>query len=261
MREKLNAGVLQFDVQKGNIKANLETIEHGIEALSENRIRLAVLPEMFSCSFDNNHLPDHAQNTDEILKRLSAVAKKHEMAIAGSLPVAKNNHIYNTMVFIDRDGRVRGAYEKLHLFRLTREDRFYTAGSRICVMDTSLGRVGMMICYDLRFPEQARAMAVDNAELMLVSAQWPKTRVRHWKALLTARAIENQCYVIAANRIGREDELVFPGCSMIIDPWGNTAVQCDEHQVMAWGEIDMAKIGQARKTIPCMDDRRPDIYG
>lgn len=261
MMRQFNAGVIQFDVQKGDIQKNFETIEHQIKILSKDNVKLAVLPEMFTCSFDNQNLKDHAQQTDQILSRLSALAKKEQIAISGSLPVQKDKQIFNTMVFIDTDGDQKGSYEKLHLFRLTKEDEFYAAGSAVGVADTSLGKIGMMICYDLRFPELARSMVLEDIQLLLVSAQWPAARVHHWQTLLTARAIENQLYVIGTNRIGSEDELVFSGASMIVDPWGRTIVQGDSDQIAFWGEINMEKIGEARATIPCMTDRRDDIYG
>lgn len=255
------AGVVQFDIIKGQIDANMEVVMANLDHLVSRGVSLAVLPEMFSCGFDNNRLKDHACQTGPILDRLSGFARVHGMAIAGSLPELENGIVYNTLYFMDTDGSVKGCYRKLHLFRLTDEHLFYGAGDKAVILDTSFGRVGLMICYDLRFPELARHLFLAGAKMVIVSAQWPKRRQHHWCHLTVARAIENQLFMVCSNRIGTDENRVFPGMSMVVDPWGEILADAGETDQTAAATIEMEKVTRARQLIPCITDRRSDIYG
>ena len=152
MNKLFKAGVVQFDVECGRIEANLEKISGYLETLASEKVSLVVLPEMFSCSFDNENLKGHSKSTQKIIEKLSYFALDYRMAIAGTLPEQEEGLIFNTMVFIDTDGKIKGKYRKLHLFRLTGEHLYYTAGNKIVTVDSTLGRIGLMTCYDLRFP-------------------------------------------------------------------------------------------------------------
>jgi predicted amidohydrolase len=255
------AGVVQFDILKGRTEANMKVVLENLDRLASQGVRMAVLPEMFSCGFDNNRLKDHARQTGPILDRLSRFARAHGMAIAGSLPDLENGIVYNTLYFVDTDGSVRGCYRKLHLFRLTDEHLFCGAGDKVVTVDTSFGRVGLMICYDLRFPELARHFFLADAKLVIVSAQWPKPRQHHWRHLAVARAIENQLFMVCANRTGIDENLVFPGMSMVVDPWGEILAEAGETDQTAAAAIAMEQVTRARQLIPCFTDRRSDIYG
>ena len=254
-------GIVQFDVQKGQIQFNIETVFRHLEDLASRHVQLAVLPEMFSCSFDNEHLARHAKQTNAIVKQLCLFAGRHQMAVAGSLPVADTAGIFNTMFFIDTDGRVKGEYRKIHLFRLTDEHLYYTPGNRIVRVDSSFGRIGLMICYDLRFPELARSLCLADAGILLISAQWPDARQAQWEALIQARCIENQLFMVAANRTGEEDGLNFQGGSMICGPTGDVLARAHADQCVSMADIRMVDAHDIRATIPCLGDRREDIYG
>jgi omega-amidase len=258
---QFKTGIVQFDVQKGQTQANIDTVLAYMDALADNGVCLAVLPEMFSCSFDNAHLAEHIQMSPIVLEKLSAKAGQRKIAVAGSLPMLTKGGICNTMVFIDTNGQIKGRYEKLHLFKLTREDQYYTPGSRMGVADTSLGRVGLMICYDLRFPELSRSLALEDVNMLIISAQWPTPRKNHWQALLIARAIENQLYVVGTNRTGQEDGVPFPGYSLVIDPSGNVLNTPEKKAGIGWGDIDLDTVPAVRSAIPCFSDRRSDVYG
>ncbi len=257
----MNTAVIQFDVKKGQIQANMDIVFKCLKSLLASNVRLAVLPEMFSCSFDNESLKVHARQTDHIVDQLARFAKKNKMAIAGTLPEKNGEHIHNTMFFIDIDGKVKGRYRKLHLFRLTNEHHYYTPGEKTVVIDTSLGRIGLMTCYDLRFPELARSLYLQGARIIVLSAQWPSPRKEHLKTLTKARAIENQLFMVCSNRTGTEDDLSFPGMSMIVDPLGNILADAKDVAGSAFATIETEKVAQFRTLIPCMTDRRADIYG
>jgi omega-amidase len=260
-KKKFQGGVVQFDIINGQIETNMDRVFENLEFLASQGVRLAVLPEMFSCGFDNACLKDHVVHTGPILDRLSRFAREQGMAVAGSLPEREEGRIYNTQYFIDTDGRVKGKYRKLHLFRLTDEHLFYGAGNKMMTLDTTLGRIGLMICYDLRFPELGRNLFLAGADMVIVSAQWPEPRQHHWRQLAVARAIENQLYMVCANRTGRDDALKFPGMSMVVDPLGEIVADAGAIDEIAVATIEMERVSRARLLIPCLTDRRSDVYG
>jgi omega-amidase len=259
--EKFRAGVAQFDIVNGDIEANVATAMGHLGVLAGQGVDLAVLPEMFSTGFDNGQIKSLAARTPKTLARFADFARDRNMAVAGSFPEADKDDVYNTLYFIDRDGLVKAAYRKLHLFRLTDEHRYYTPGDQIVAVETSLGPMGLMICYDLRFPELARQLAFSGARTLIVSAQWPSARAEHWTTLIRARAIENQVYVIASNRTGNDGDLAFPGLSAVIDPLGTAAADAGSVSGTAAAGIDPGQVDMVRKQIPVMTDRREDIYG
>lgn len=255
------AGVIQFDIMAGDIDRNMASAMTFLRGLADQGADLAVLPELFSCGFDNEKIQGHACRTNDILEQLSEFADIHAMAIVGTFPQAETGQVFNTQYFIDRDGKIKGAYQKVHLFRPTLEHEFYTAGNRSLVLDTSFGPVGLMICYDLRFPELARRLFLDGAKMFILSAQWPSPRKTHWQILARARAIENQVYCICANRTGVDENLEFPGLSAIIDPMGQVLAEAGSDPGVLLADIDMAQVDQARNLIPIYTDRRKDVYG
>jgi predicted amidohydrolase len=121
-------------------------------------------------------------------------------------------------------------------------------------------RFAGMICYDIRFPEWIRTHTTQGAEALFIVAEWPLPRLEHWRSLLIARAIENQCYVIACNRSGKDPNNVFAGHSMIIDPWGEVIIEAEEGNEIIYGNIDMGKVKEVRKMIPIFADRKPSYY-
>ncbi len=260
-KQPFTAGIVQFDVAKGNLNKNIKMAFKGLEKLSGDGVSLAVLPEMFSCGFDNDNLKIHAQESDKVVEKLSGFAKQHRMIIAGSLPENESGNIFNTMVLIDRDGSIAASYRKTHLFKLTDEHHYYTPGDAITLADTSLGKIGMMICYDLRFPELCRQLAREGAFMVIVAAQWPTPRKEHWEVLNRARAIENQIFIVCTNRTGSDKDLDFPGCSMVIDPTGNILAHAGSNKNAIAAPVDRAVMETAREQIPCMTDRRADLYG
>jgi predicted amidohydrolase len=118
----------------------------------------------------------------------------------------------------------------------------------------------MMICYDIRFPELARTLALGGAKVLFVPAEWPHPRLHHWKTLLTARAIENQMFVVACNRVGRSVDTDFFGHSLVLNPWGETLVEGDETERILQATLELDEVDRVRKTIPIFEDRRPGLY-
>ena len=261
-KTKFKAGAVQFDVKDGDVRGNLSVALGYLGNLADQGACLGVCPEFFLTGFDNENMNRLMPDVKEGIQRLAEFARKRSMAVAGSMPEQKNGRIFNTLYFIDQDGEIRIRYRKLHLFPLTGEDLHYARGDEMVTADTGLGRIGTMICYDLRFPELARRLFLDGARLFVVSAQWPLTRVAHWQALIRARAIENQAWFVCCNRTGTDiNGLVFPGSSMIVDPNGSVLVQGDDKPGIIMADIDMDLVDLVRQTIPVGQDRRGDVYG
>jgi len=255
------AGFVQFDVRLGEPETNLAAATRLIRQLGAEGARLAVLPEMWSCGFDNARLAEHARSTPELLDRIAGLAAAEKMLIAGSLPELLDGRVYNTLYLTGDDGRVLGAYRKVHLFTYNREDRYFAAGNAAVVCDTPLGPLGLMVCYDLRFPELCRTLTLRGAALVLVSAQWPAARIERWDILARARAIENQIYLLGSNRCGSEKGTMFNGHSVLIHPSGAILAQAVDGETAARSAaIDLNELKQVREEMPCLRERVPDAY-
>lgn len=258
--QHFRAGIVQFDVRPGNIESNLSSALKGIDQLKALNAKIALLPEMWSCGFDNKNLSEHAEKTDNIIDELSRTASRYNMIIAGSLPESFGNDIFNTMYLIDGDRGLISTYKKIHLFSHAQEDKYFCAGNRAVVCETSVGPVGLMICYDLRFPELCRTLTLSGALLVLTSAQWPLERSAHWDILLRARAIENQIFMVAANRCGMQNSIEYGGSSLLISPFGEILAKAEDRECIISSEIDLAQLSEFRSKIPCLNERMPDTY-
>ncbi len=259
MKQLLCASI-QFNITLGYIDANLDTATAALQRVAQRGARLAVLPEMWSCGYDYRNLPELAKETPRVLEEIQEECLKLDLVTVGSLPELKDGTIYNTAYVIDK-GEIVGSYRKLHLFSTMREDQFLGAGDRSFVVDTSVGKLGVAICYDLRFPELFRKLALEGAEIICLPAEWPKPRQEHWKTLLRARAIENQLFVIAANCCGVQGKLDFTGLSQLISPLGNVLQIAGEENIELVAKFDFSEMEQYREKIDILNDRRADIYG
>jgi predicted amidohydrolase len=245
-----SAGFLQFDVQFGSVDANLYKVKEGLEQLSPEAPAMIALPEMWATGFDYSNLSTLAGRTQEVLATLAKLANRYGIFLAGSLPEqdAAPNTIYNTMFITGPEGVV-GRYRKQRVFPLIDEDQHLTPGNNPAPIDTPLGRIAGLVCYDLRFPELLRTQTAQGANLVLVSAQWPLVRIDHWRTLLIARAIENQIFVVAANRSGADSVgggIVYGGHSLIVAPDGETLHEAGEGEESAWVAIETSAVDAVR---------------
>ncbi|GFO53024.1 carbon-nitrogen hydrolase [Geomonas sp. Red276] len=259
MEKAIKAGVVQFTIALGDIDANVTKATEALRRLAAQGVELAVLPEMWSCGFAYRELNALAQRTPELVSRLEELSRELSMVIVGSLPEPHGEKVYNTAYVVDR-GRLAGSYRKLHLFSLMGEDRSLDAGDSVLVADTSIGKVGVIICYDLRFPELSRKLALADADLIVVPGEWPKPREEHWYTLLKARAIENQLFVLSANACGVVGKLDFFGRSLIFGPKGEILADAGYACGEAVATLDPAEVTAWRQSITCFRDRRPDCY-
>lgn len=256
----IHAAAIQFNVKQGDVDANLAYVRGALSRAAERGAQLAVLPEMWSSGFSYRNLNELALRTQGIVDELLEISRSLKLVICGSMPEPDGDaKVFNT-VFLADNGRLAGIYRKMHLFSLLGEDRAFAAGDSWLLADTSLGKVGVIICYDLRFPELSRRLALEGARVICVPAQWPKPRQEHWRTLVRARAIENQLFVVACNACGPIGKLDLFGMSMIVDPKGQVLAEAGEEERELVAPLDMRAMADWRAQIPCFNDRRPELY-
>jgi predicted amidohydrolase len=202
------------------------------------------------------------------LQAISALAKERSITVlAGSILEVggPGGRMYNTSVLFNERGEPRAVYRKIHLFDVDigdgatyRESAAVAPGTEAVVADTSIGRVGMSICYDIRFPELYRRLVSEGAVLLTVPAAFTlMTGKDHWEVLLRARAIENQCYVLAPAQWGQHSERrITYGHSMLVDPWGLVVARASDGEGLAMGTVDMELLRKVRKKLPSLEHRR-----
>ncbi len=255
----IKAAAIQFNVKQGDVDANLAYVREALGRAAGQGANLVVLPEMWSSGFSYRDLNQLALRTEGIAAELLELSARHKLVIVGSMPEPNGDKVFNTIHVAD-NGKLAGVYRKIHLFSLLGEDRAFSGGDSWLLAETSLGKVGVIICYDLRFPELSRRLAVEGAQVICVPAQWPKPRQEHWRTLLRARAIENQLFVVACNACGIIGKLDFFGMSMIIDPKGELLGEAGESEGEVFASLDLQAMDDWRRQIPCFNDRRPECY-
>lgn len=257
----MKLGCIQFKVATGDVEKNFARVEELIREAHAKGAELVVLPEMWNSSYALKKLEDLADRDGARTKQfLSNLARElHIHIVGGSVSTKKGDDFYNTMLVFNNEGEQVGEYDKAHLFRLMDEHLYLSAGSG--QNNFKLGDLDAagVICYDIRFPEWLRLHAMNGAKVIFVSAQWPTERIDHWKTLLQARAIENQCFIVAVNRTSYKPEN-FNGSSMVIEPWGEVLWTGQPDEELAIVDVDFDKVDEVRTRIPVYDDRRADLY-
>lgn len=258
----MKISLIQLDIAFGNPGVNYAAAELKIREVAE-ATDCIILPELWTTGYDLTRLNDIGDPEGKHTKLfISSLAKEYSInIIAGSVAsINPDGGVTNSMYMFNRQGELIGEYSKLHLFRLMDEHLYLQPGEAKGLFEVDGIRCAGTICYDIRFPEWIRAHMAQGAEVLFVSAEWPLSRLSHWRALLISRAIENQCYVVACNRAGRDPAHLFAGHSMIIDPWGEIICEASEGEEIISGEIDVQQVHQVRQQIPVFSDRRPDLY-
>jgi omega-amidase len=256
--------LLQMDVSIGNPDANFAKASVMLEqaVAAEPKPDLIILPEMWNTGYALDRIQYLADPQGERTRKfIGDFCRAHQVnVLAGSVSEKKSDGVYNTAFVFNREGELAADYSKIHLFRLMDEEKHLIAGSRVGGFTLDGIQAGAMICYDIRFPEFARTLALDGAKILFVPAEWPNPRLHHWRTLLMARAIENQMFVVACNRVGTSVTAEFFGHSMVIDPWGEIVVEGGEEEAVIRAEIRLEDTERVRSTIPVFKDRRPDLY-
>ncbi|AGT31277.1 MULTISPECIES: carbon-nitrogen family hydrolase [Geobacillus] len=253
---------LQLDIAFGDPQTNEQQAETAVQSVANEGANIVVLPELWTTGYDLTRLDeiadDDAVRAKAFASRLAQTYGVH--FVAGSVAKKTAAGVTNTMIVADRSGQIVSEYSKLHLFQLMDEHLYLQPGNEPGLFSLSGLSCAGVICYDIRFPEWIRTHALAGAEVLFVVAEWPLPRLHHWRTLLMARAIENQCYVVACNRAGSDPNNVFAGHSLVIDPWGEIIAEADEKPGVLLADIDPALVKEVRARIPVFADRRPRDY-
>jgi omega-amidase len=257
----LTIALAQLDVRTGQPETNLARAREFAAQTREAGADLLLLPELWLHGYDLEQAMAWAAPLGEGgFAQMAALANEFSLHLAGTLLERHEGGISNTAVLYAPDGVLLGTYRKIHLFHLLQEHRYLVPGDHATLCPTPWGPTGLSICYDLRFPELFRAMALAGAALFLVPAQWPAPRLEAWLTLACARAVENELFVAACNRVGTEGEVVFPGRSLVVDPLGQVLAEGGDQEQLLIAQSDLREVRKARRYLPIYKDRRPDAY-
>ncbi|MEZ4669568.1 MAG: carbon-nitrogen family hydrolase [Anaerolineae bacterium] len=258
---KLVISLAQINIALGDVKKNVAQMEKWTAEAARRGSHLVLFPELWStgCAWEQSKDLASTLNTG-VFNDMSAAAAQNKISVIGSVLEKRGLEVSNSSAFFAPNGRMLGIYRKIHLFGLMGEDKWLQPGSASLSLDLPWGKSGLAICYDLRFPELFRKYAVDGAKMMIVPAEWPIERVEHWRALVIARAIEDQCYMVVCNAAGLTGDTTFAGHSMIVDPWGKIVVEGGEQPQLLTAEIEMDVVEEIRNRIPVLADRRAELY-
>jgi omega-amidase len=257
----ITLALAQIDVPTGQPEGNLARVRDFAAQAQVGGADLLLLPELWLHGYDLERAEEWAAPLGEGgFAHMAHLAQEFGLYIAGSLLERHADGVSNTAVLYSPEGSLLGSYRKIHLFHLMEEHRYLIAGDHATLCPTPWGPVGLAICYDLRFPELFRVMALAGAVLFLVPAQWPMRRAKAWDLLIHARAVENELIVAACNRVGGDEQATFPGRSCVIDPWGDTLTAGDDQERLLIAQADLREIAKARQYLTVYQDRRPDAY-
>ena len=251
-----------MDISFGNPERNYQSAAALIEKAMEEHPDIIVLPELWTTGYDLTKLDEIAdQEAQRTITFLQTAAKKYQVHfVGGSVANSGGKGVKNTLLIITKDGTITHQYDKVHLFKLMDEHLYLEPGAEKGLFQLEGQLLAGVICYDIRFPEWIRAHTIEGAAALFVVAEWPSVRLGHWRTLLTARAIENQCFVIACNRSGNDPNNQFAGHSLIIDPWGEIVAEAGEQEEILTAEINLDLVKDIRKQIPIFEDRKPNLY-
>ncbi|CDQ21550.1 Predicted amidohydrolase [Halobacillus karajensis] len=253
--------IIQMDIAFGNPEKNREHAESKIKEAAAQGSEVILLPELWTTGYDLSRFDEIAETLEGPTHNLLiSMAQQYGITIAGSIAEKEDGRFYNTFVAYNPEGERLLQYRKAHLFRLMNEEKYLESGNKKGNFRLGDIPVGGVICYDIRFPEWMRTHMLDGSRGLFVVAEWPKPRVEHWRNLLISRAIENQCFVIACNRVGSDHNNEFGGHSIVVDPWGNVLAEGGFDEEIVYANVDFTDVEAIREQIPIFQDRRPDLY-
>lgn len=254
----------QMDVIPGNPEKNRGKVKDWVETVcKEENPDTIVLPEMWTTNYTLPELKDIGDRDGEPTTTfLQDLAKQYKInIIGGSFANIKDGDVYNSAIAINRIGEILYQYDKVHLVPMLDEHLYLKSGTTNHTFELEGIKVGLIICYDLRFPELSRQLAVEGAEILFIVAEWPEVRKSHWKHLQIARAIENQLYVVSVNCVGQYNGVQYCGHSMMIDPLGEVIVYgSDYNEETITKELDLKKVAEIREKVPVFKSRVPAVY-
>lgn len=263
----LNVTLVQSKLYWEDREANLKMFSEKILGL-EDKLELVVLPEMFSTGFSMNPSALSEKMDGETVSWMKTIAAEKRIIITGSVIIEEEGKYFNRLIWMLPNGQL-GFYDKRHLFGYAEEDQYYTPGNKRLIASAKGWKINLQVCYDLRFPVWARQSLPINSDvtepeydLLVYVANWPEKRSHAWKTLLQARAIENQCYVIGVNRVGKDGkDIYYSGDSMIINPLGEVVYTKQHEEDIFTYTLDPGKLEEVRSRLPFLKDADPFLIG
>ena len=254
----MKVSLIQMDAAFGEPARNYDAAERLMARAAEDQPDVIVLPELWNTGFFPQE--NLAELADPIAARTKVLCsmfanERQVNVVAGSVAERRGEKVYNACYVFDRTGYIPAAYDKLHLFSPMGENLFFTPGNHLGWFQLDGVNCGVEICYDLRFPEQARAMALKGMDVLFVVAQWPVQRLDHLHTLAKARAIENQCFVCVCNGCGQAPGTTFGGGSCVFSPLGETLAMADGKEQIVTAELDLSTLADIRRAINVFRDR------
>ena len=259
----MKVACLQMDMLLAKPEENFSHAAELVKRAMKDKPDVLVLPETWNTGFFPRENLQALCDRDgsRVRQVFGALAERYQVNIvAGSVSNVRGSKVYNTAMVFDRTGACIASYDKTHLFTPMGEDNYYTPGDRLCTFVLDGVKCGLIICYDVRFPELTRSLTVPGLEILFVVSQWPKVRTFHLRSLTTARAIENQMFLVCCNSCGPAGQTVYGGNSAIIDPWGETVALAGETEEILTADCDLQILTNIRGSIPVFRDRRPSLY-
>jgi omega-amidase len=247
--DKLSVGLAQYDTGWHDPIDSLSKVRDLARQARAAAADLLVLPEMCVSGFtmDAEQFAEPADGPS--VRAFSKIAAENKLWIIAGLSMRREGKYLNSAVAFAPDGSVAATYDKQRLFGYAKETEVYSAGNKPCIIEINGVSLALFVCFDLRFPELFREVG-PRTDAFVIIANWPSTRQKHWEVLTHARAIENQCFVVAVNRIGEGDGLVYDGGSMILDPWGERRDLPVDGSSLRIGEISKDAVAEVRQAFP-----------
>ena len=267
----MKVSVVQMPVSSDKL-ANIRLASAYIQDAASSGADLVVLPEMFCCPYQTASFPVYAEKEggEHWSLMASSARDNHVYLVAGSMPeLDAAGHVFNTAYVFDRQGVQISKHRKMHLFDIDitggqrfKESETLTPGNQVTVFDTEFGKIGLMICYDVRFPELSRLVVDQGAKIIIVPAAFNMTTgPAHWEILFRTRALDNQVFLVGAAPARQTDaSYISYGNSIIVSPWGDVMARLDEKEGMVNAELDLEKVDKVRRELPLLAHRRLDIY-
>ncbi len=265
MKQAVKVGLIQLDMVHQDVETNRRKAAAMLEKVAASAPDVVLLPETWTSGYSVPVFHDirrYAEPVDgQSVGMLRRIAAKHGFyLIGGSFAELDGESCYNTVPVIHPDGSLMGRYRKMHLYSAMDEDKAFRHGQDMPVWNSEFGKFAVMTCYDIRFVELSRTYAIRGAHVIFVVSNFPRPKLHHWRTLLQARAIENQLFVVACNRVGSADTSTYFGHSIVVDPWGEIVAEGGEDESIITATLDMTAVGAVRSKIPMYYDRRPQSY-
>ncbi len=248
----MKVGLVQYSPEWESVDKNIEKLNGLLKYCTEES--LLIFPEMTLTGF-TMHSKQFAEEIDGkgFLYFIKKAAELKKNIFAGIIE-KDDGKIFNSLIHFDDKGLITARYRKIHLFSMSGENKYYNPGKETVVTKIGKVKIGLSVCYDLRFPELYRFYAKEKTEIIIDIANWPVQRIEHWKHLLKSRAIENQCFVIGVNRTGNDPFHRYNGCSAVYDPAGTEIFLANDDENIFSVELNMEKVAEVRNELPFLDD-------